>query len=193
MAKKSGSSKNKKGSNNRKDRMSRKKSEEEFKKAETEKKVIKGAIAFFIIVVIIALAVRIASPPPGGETDYSSPYEIIGNELVIPISDVSTSASFYSYDSNGKDVKFFVVRGSDGDIHTAFDACDVCFKEKKGYYQDGNKMVCRNCGQRFTTNEIGTANTGTGCWPGNIIRTVDNSYVRIKLSELDRGRAIYFP
>ena len=193
----SGKSSSKKGTGkgNRTSRMSKKKSAEELKKAEREEKIIKGAIAFFIIAVGIAIAVRFVGTPPsdGGETDPSTLYEIIGDELVIPVTDVTSSAEFYSYKTGGKDVVFFVVRGSDGDIHTAFDACDVCYEAKKGYYQDGNEMVCRNCGQRFTTNQIGTANTGTGCWPGNVIRTLDDTYVRIKLSELDRGRAKYFP
>jgi uncharacterized membrane protein len=176
--------------------MNKKKSAKELKKAEREEKIIKGAVAFFIIAVLIAIAVRfVGSPssPEGGTSDFSTPYEIVGNELVVPIADVTNSAQFYSYNSNGKDVKFFIVKGSDGDIHTAFDACDVCYDAKKGYYQDGNEMVCRNCGQRFTTNQIGSANTGTGCWPGNVIRNLDDTYVRIELSELDRGRAKYFP
>lgn len=183
---------NKKGKRN--NRMSKKKSAELLRKAEREEKIIKGAIAFFLIAVFIAIIVRFASTPSsdGGTTDFSNPYEIIGNELVIPLSDITTSARFYSYTSGGTEVKFFAVKGSDGQIHTAFDACDVCFREKKGYYQDKSQMVCRNCGQRFTTNQIGTSNQGGGCWPGFLQRTVDGSSVRIPLSELDRGRG-YFP
>ena len=112
---------------------------------------------------------------------------VIGDELIIPLADVSGSAKFFSYDSGGTNVKFFVVRGSDGNVHTAFDACDVCFQEKKGYYQDGNDMVCRNCGQRFTTNQIGTANQGSSCWPGYVDRTVDSDNVILKLENLNEG------
>jgi uncharacterized membrane protein len=181
-----------KGSGNR--RVNKKKSAEELKKAEREERIIKGAVAFFIIAVLIAIIVRFAGPPStdGGTTAKSTLYDIIGNELVIPVADVTTSAQFYSYETGGKDVVFFAVEGSDGQIHTAFDACDVCYQEKKGYYQDGSQMVCRNCGQRFSTNEIGTTNQGGGCWPGYMQRLVDGSNVKIQLSELDRGRG-YFP
>jgi uncharacterized membrane protein len=194
--KSSGKNSSKKGTGNSSGnrRMSKKKSNEELKKAEREEKIIKGAVAFFIIAVLIAIIVRFAGTPSsdGGTTDYSNPYEIIGNELVIPLADVTTSAQHYSYNSGGTDVKFFAVEGSDGQIHTAYDACDVCYQEKKGYYQDGSEMVCRNCGQRFTTNQIGTANQGGGCWPGYMQRIVDAINVKIPLSELDRGRG-YFP
>lgn len=183
---------NKNGSGKR-NRSKKKMSKEEFdrqKRVENEKKMVMAMIGIFIVVVIIALAFRFSGPENTNE--YTSEYEISGNELLIPLSDITTSANYYSYDSNGKDVKFFAVKGSDGQVHTAFDACDVCFQEKKGYVQNGNKMQCRNCGNQYSTNQIGTTNQGGGCWPGYMQRTVSDGYVKIELSDLDGGRH-YFP
>ena len=180
-------------SSGRRNRASKKMSKDELdklKKAETEKKIVMGMVGIFIVVIVIALAFRFTGPE--NTSDYSNPYEIVGDELLISMSDISTSAKYYSYESGGKDVKFFAVEGSDGQVHTAFDACDVCYQEKKGYAQTGSKMECRNCGNQYSTNQIGTANQSGGCWPGYMQRTVSGENVRIELSELDRGRR-YFP
>ena len=39
-------------------------------------------------------------------------------------------------------IRYFVLKSSDGIIRAAFDACDVCWPAGKGYYQDGDYMVC---------------------------------------------------
>jgi uncharacterized membrane protein len=181
----------KKGSGQR-NRMNKKKSKEELErieKADREKRFLMAMFGIFIVIVLIALAFRFSGPE--NTSDYSNPYTVEGSELLIPLSDVSTSVKYYSYETKGEDVKFFVVEGSDGQVHTAFDACEVCWQEEKGYAQNGDKMQCRNCGNQYSTNQIGTANQGGGCWPGYMQRTVSDGYVRIKLSELDRGRSLF--
>ncbi|MHA2296650.1 MAG: Fe-S-containing protein [Candidatus Hodarchaeales archaeon] len=35
---------------------------------------------------------------------------------------------------------------------------DMCYGENKGYVQKGIKMECRNCGNQFLTDSIGTEN-----------------------------------
>jgi uncharacterized membrane protein len=159
--------------------------------AQKEKKIIMAALGIFIVIVILALVLRFAGPE--NDSDYSTPYEIIGDNLVFPVSQISTSAQYFKYESNGNDVKFFAIKGSDGQIHTAFDACDVCFDQEKGYEQQGSQMSCRNCGKKYSTNSIGTANKGGGCWPGYMERSIEGGDVIISLSELERGRGRYFP
>lgn len=35
-------------------------------------------------------------------------------------------------------------------IRTAFNTCQVCYSSGRGYYvQEGNVLVCQNCGNRF--------------------------------------------
>jgi uncharacterized membrane protein len=40
-------------------------------------------------------------------------------------------------------IKYFVLKSSDGIIRAAFDACDVCWPAGKGYFQEGDYMVRR--------------------------------------------------
>ena len=108
-------------------------------------------------------------------------------DIRIPLSDVSNGqAKFYEAAlSNGKSARFFVVKTSDGIYRTALDACQVCFDAHKGYYQDGNDMVCRKCGRHFSVNSVGYGTSG--CHPMGLHGTVDGNDLSIPASELESG------
>lgn len=108
-------------------------------------------------------------------------------DVRIPLSDVSNGqAKFYEAAlSNGKSTRFFVIKTSDGVYRTALDACQVCFYAHKGYYQDGNDMVCRKCGRHFSVNSV--AYGTSGCHPMGLRGTVDGSDLSIPASELESG------
>lgn len=99
-------------------------------------------------------------------------------------------ARFYKYEDGGKEIAFFAVKASDGSIRTAFDACDACYKSKKGYEQQGEKLNCNNCNQKFAINRLGPNATG-GCNPGHLKHQLNGSTVLIKVSDLKDG-ARYF-
>jgi uncharacterized membrane protein len=109
-----------------------------------------------------------------------------GNFVKIPVSEITDKAKFYSFDADGVNVNYFAVRGSDGKIRTAFDACDVC-GGSKGYRQEGDDMVCNNCGRFFDIDSIGTANKGGGCWPSFLSNTIEGDYVKISKLDLANG------
>jgi uncharacterized membrane protein len=117
-------------------------------------------------------------------TNSNSPPPVTGTEVVIPISDISTTATFYPYDSNGVTIRYFAVKDKQGTVHVAFDACDVCYQAKKGYKQVGDVMQCLNCGRQFAVTSIGTENTNGGCWPSYLPMTVNGSAVTIKIADL---------
>lgn len=111
------------------------------------------------------------------------------NSIKIPISQVSTKARFYNYDSNGVIVEYFAVKADDGSIKTAFNACDVCYGAKKGYRQSGEDMICNNCGNHYPISGLGTENlNGGGCWPGYLPSKVEGDYIIIKNSDLEGGK-----
>ena len=67
----------------------------------------------------------------------------------------------------------------------AIDACDVCHAALKGYSQDGEWMVCNNCGQRFHVDGIGEENQDGGCNPGFIMVEITEDYVLIEPEVLE--------
>jgi uncharacterized membrane protein len=118
-------------------------------------------------------------------TNSNSPPQQTETEVRIPISDISTTAIFYSYDSNSVTVRYFAVKDKQGTVHVAFDACDVCYEAKKGYKQNGDLMQCINCGKTFSITSIGTENTAGGCWPSFLPMNIDRNDVVITLADLE--------
>ncbi len=111
--------------------------------------------------------------------------------VIIPIAAVSDGkAHFYRITDGGKEIGFFVVKGSDGALHTAFDACDVCFHEKKGYVQQGDYMICKTCNKKFAINMLGPG-SGGGCNPSYLGHAEDGRNVIVKVAEL-KGGARFF-
>jgi uncharacterized membrane protein len=123
----------------------------------------------------------------GGTTGNVVAAEMIdsGNVIKIPLAGITKTAEFLDYDG----IEFFIVRAKDGSVKTAFNACDVCYRSKKGYRQEGDDMVCNNCGNHYRISGLGTANLkGGGCWPGYLEATIEGDYMVIAKSSLEAGR-----
>lgn len=115
----------------------------------------------------------------------------VNGTVSIPLNKVSDgTAHFYRYDDGGKEIGFFVVKGSDGALHTAFDACDVCFHEKKGYVQQGEFMICKNCNRKFAAVRIGPHAIG-GCNPSYLPAQQSGSNIVISVNDLRSGARFF--
>jgi len=105
--------------------------------------------------------------------------------IEIPLSDIDDGQAhhFNVQSSNGLMVTFFTLKSKDGVIRSAIDACDVCYRSGKGYKQDGDFMVCQNCGQRFASNKINVVKGG--CNPAPLKRTISSNKLVIAMSDID--------
>jgi uncharacterized membrane protein len=110
-----------------------------------------------------------------------------GEYVTIPLSDLSNSVQFYSYNDKGININYFAVLGSDGQPRTAFDACDVC-SGSKGYRQSETDITCNNCGKVFRIDGLGTQNKGYGCWPSYLPHEIKGNEILIKISDIQDGR-----
>jgi len=81
----------------------------------------------------------------------------INGEILRPLVAFADGVArhFVMKTADGVSIRFFVIQTPDGMIRTAFDVCDVCWKADKGYAQEGDEMICRNCGMRFISSRIG--------------------------------------
>lgn len=117
---------------------------------------------------------------------------IASTDIEIPLSEISENAKWYEYDSNGVTIRFFAVKSNDGSIKTGFDACDVCYNKKKGYSQDGEYMVCNNCGNRYPISGLGTENKRPGgCWPGYLASNIEGENFIVKVIDIEEGRLMF--
>ena len=137
-----------------------------------------------ILVLFTALMVSTFSPGlvQGGNSS-STP-----SEFSFPISQFADGkARHYTYPApGGITIKYFILKSSDGVIRAAFDACDVCWPSGKGYQQDGDTMICRNCGKKFASKLV--SEVKGGCNPAPLKRTIRGNQLIIQAKDILDGR-----
>ena len=107
-----------------------------------KKKIV--IIGIVVTISILFIAGCTSSPQNGSDLNSNSnpPPQQTETEVLIPLADLTTTAKFYSFESEGVTIRYFAVKDSVGNIHVAIDACDVCYEAKKGYKQVGDIMHC---------------------------------------------------
>ena len=98
-------------------------------------------------------------------------------------------ARHFEYQHNDITVRYFILKSSDGIIRAAFDACDVCWPAGKGYYQEGDFMVCRNCGRRFES--IMVNEVKGGCNPAPLNRELEGNNLVININDILTGKKYF--
>lgn len=93
-------------------------------------------------------------------------------------------AKFYNVDINQKTIYFFVVKDKNGVYRAAANSCQVCFSTKKGFHQEGDFIVCNNCGNRYPLEKIATEKGGCNPAPINPNLEVKNGNLIIKSTDL---------
>ena len=75
--------------------------------------------------------------------------------IKIPKNEVTSKAIFYPYNLDGTNMEIIAVKATDGTIRTSLNTCQVCYDSGRGYYvQQGDYLVCQNCGNRFHIDQI---------------------------------------
>jgi hypothetical protein len=113
--------------------------------------------------------------------------------LKIKKSDITSTAKFYPYKAGDTYMEVIAVKASDGTVRTAFNTCQVCFDSGRGYYtQQGDELVCNNCGNRFQIDQI--EKVKLGCNPVPILkqnRQDDGKYITISKQFFDANKALF--
>lgn len=114
-------------------------------------------------------------------------------DLLIPVKDVSKTATFYKVKVEDTDMEVFAIKASDGSIRTAFNTCQVCYDSGRGYYeQSGDALVCQNCGNQFSANDVELVRGG--CNPVPITedyKQVDSDNITISAEFLKEASVIF--
>jgi hypothetical protein len=107
------------------------------------------------------------------------------NFITISLSDITRQGKYYTYTSgNNIEIKYFALMDKEGKPHIAIDACDVCYRSKKGYALQGDQAICRNCGNSYPVAAIGTENKYGGCWPSYLPVEIVGNELRIPVEGL---------
>ncbi len=156
-------------------------------------------LAFIAIVAIVAVLAAYGVDKLTGQTKkegkQASTETTVAkdSDIVIPVSNVTEEPTFYPAVIDGTDLEVIAVKASDGTIRTAFNTCQVCYNSGKGYYkQEGNQLVCQNCGNRFGMDDVEV--TKGGCNPVPITseyKTVDSETITISKDFLTQAMVIF--
>lgn len=117
----------------------------------TKNKKIWIIILSLVLVTVLTLLTTLTSRNP--EVEQSVINE--SGSLIINKEDITKTASFYPYVSNETYMEIIAVRANDGTVRTALNTCQVCYNSGRGYYEQlGDKLICKNCGNQFTIDQI---------------------------------------
>ena len=92
---------------------------------------------------------------------------------------------------SGKTIYFFVLKDKNGIYRAAANACQVCFKTYKGFRQEGDEIVCNNCGNRYPIEKIATEKGGCNPAPINPNLEIKNDKVIIKETDLKEVEGLF--
>jgi uncharacterized membrane protein len=144
-------------------------------------------VALILLLIAGGIAAWALLPNGGGRGEA---VRVVNGLVTIPAAPLANGqARFYRYAGDDGEIAFFVVKSRDGIIRAAFDSCDVCYKARKGYRQEGEFMVCNNCNQQFRTDLVNEVKGG--CNPAPLKRELRGDHVVIRSADLEAGRGLF--
>ena len=110
------------------------------------------------------------------------------NDIVqVPVAQLKDhKLHHYQVAAGGAEVRFIAIIDSSDTVRVGLDACQICGDQ--GYYQQGQNVICRNCGSAIYVPTIGSAG---GCNPIHIDYLVRNNTLVISKAVLANA-ARYF-
>ncbi|PKM50423.1 MAG: DUF2318 domain-containing protein [Firmicutes bacterium HGW-Firmicutes-7] len=121
------------------------------------KKQLKLKIGAVVTVALIGLVIifLLNKGDANEENITATTAEFSGNDLIILKSEVTDQAKFYPYELSGIKMEVIAFMASDKTIRTALNTCQVCYNSGRGYYvQEGDELICQNCGNRFKSDQV---------------------------------------
>src|SRR6202040_2930687 len=138
------------------------------------------AAASLCLLIVLALTAEFVYARAVNAPVQATPLVAQNGEVRIPLSQVmDTSLHYYTAEVNQADIRFLVIHKLSGDYATALDACQIC--GAVGYRQEGQNVICRNCGAAIYIPSIGESG---GCNPIAVKSRVENGEVVVDLSAL---------
>lgn len=106
-----------------------------------------------ILVALLALAILPASA--------AAPSLTAAGDLLIAKAGISSTVTFHPFTAGKVKLEVLAVKAPDGTIRVALNTCQVCWSSGRGWYkQEGDVVVCQNCGNRFPLSRIGLEKGG---------------------------------
>jgi high-affinity iron transporter len=143
------------------------------------------AAALLCIAVILMFTTEFVYARTAAAPPTAMRLEAVDGRVEIPVSELADSnLHFFTADSKGTLLRFLVIRKGNGDFAVALDGCEIC--GWSGYRQEGQNVICRNCGAAIYVPSIGQSG---GCNPVGVKARVDAGKISIDLTALAESAA----
>ncbi len=131
--------------------------------------------------------------PSGQPTQAGATVDSATGNMVIDKSKITSTAAFFPYQSGDTKMEVLAVKATDGTVRTAFNTCQVCYSSGRGYYKlDGETLVCQNCGNRFSPDQV--EKQKGGCNPVGITseyKTEDEKQITMTKDFFEEAKGIF--
>lgn len=142
------------------------------------RKALRNGWRVSVAAMVFVLALALTACSSGTGAGAKQPAVQKDQDVILPVAEISETATFYPVEVDGTSLEIIAVKAGDGTIRTAFNTCQVCYDSGKGYYQQqGDALVCQNCGNQFSMSQVEVAAGGCNPWPifaDNKIVTADS-------------------
>ena len=143
------------------------------------------AAAVLCVLVVVSLAAEFAYSRAMAAPVPAKMLSAVNDQVRIPLSELNDSSlHFYMVDTDVTTLRFLVIHQTNGDYAVALDACQIC--GWAGYRQEGQNVICRNCGATIYIPSIGEKG---GCNPIPVKSTVQDGEVIVDLSAFGNAAA----
>ncbi|MGN1371680.1 MAG: Fe-S-containing protein [Candidatus Coprovivens sp.] len=86
------------------------------------------------------------------------------NRIAFKTEDITSKTTFINYEVDNITIQLIAVKASDNTIRVSLNTCQSCSPAPLAYFkEEGEYLVCQNCGTKFHKDDIGK--TAYGCNP----------------------------
>ncbi len=165
--------------------MSIQKNTKAVKKVNKSTFLIAGTVLALMVVFFIIRSIA----GSGERSDLSSQ----NGDITIVRSEITETAKFIPYKAGNTRMEVIAIKAPDGTIRTALNTCQVCYDSGRGYYvQEGDKLVCQNCGNRFEASQIEVVKGGCNPVPvDSESKTDDGTTITISGDFLRQNKGLF--
>ena len=143
------------------------------------------AAALLCVLVVVSLAAEFAYSRAMAAPVPAKMLTAVNDQVRVPLSELNDSSlHFYTVNTGVTTLRFLVIHQTNGNYAVALDACQIC--GWAGYRQEGQNVICRNCGATIYIPSIGEKG---GCNPIPVKSTVQNGDVIVDLAAFTASAA----
>ena len=78
----------------------------------------------------------------------------------MSINEITETLTFFSVTVNGINMEIMALNAPDGAVRLALNRCERCYKSGKGFLQEGNELICRQCNMHINIDIAGIESGG---------------------------------